>query len=590
MEGTVTADRRRPLIDRELIKRVTIVWVLVAILLSVTNLSSIVGFGFVDGDDILRLLETRDWLAGQSWFDVTQYRIAPPEGTPMHWTRLVDVPLALVMLAAAPFVGTGMAEHVAAVVVPLFTLWLVLLLIGRMSWRLYDEEATGLACLVAGLAMPLMHQLRPMRIDHHGWQVVCGLVAVNALMGRDPRRSGWVAGLAMALWLAISLEALPMVAVIMGIALFRWLRSWDDRVWLVAMLQSVFVSSLAIHLATRGFDLAGHCDAMSLPQLAAMGIVVLGATGLGHVSQRPVAFTLLVLGSVGLAAVIVALRIEPSCAKGAFADLDPLARDMWLANVRESRPIWQQLPATALALGLPPLVALFVSLGLAARTGAWLHRWHLEYALLIAASLALTCMVGRAGAFAAALAAVPLGYQLKLWLRNIRNLRRPGRQAMAVLGIVAALLPTLPLTVLMMATPSNAAPPPDTTDDAPCDPALALAGIGNAPRTLLAPIDMGPQILLDTPHRVTATAHHRAGQAISDNMRAYIAPAEQAHTIVKARGIDHVVVCASLPEMDVYREEGPGGLVDGLLDGKAPAWLQPVPVTGDAARVWRVVG
>jgi len=587
MDGTVIGERRKPILARDLIKRVTVVWILVALLLTATNLSSVVHFRFVDGDDILRLLQVRDWLNGQSWFDVTQYRIAPPDGTPMHWTRLVDVPLALVTLIFTPIFGTPAAEHIAAITVPLATLYLVLLLIGRMSWRLYDEEATGLACLVAAMAMPLMHQLRPMRIDHHGWQVVCGLVAVNALMSRDARRGGWLAGAAMALWLAISLEALPMVAVIMGIALARWMRCWEERAWLVSMLQSIFCASLVIHVATRGFDLASHCDAMSLPQLAAMGIVALGATGLGRTSQRPVTFMLLVLGTVGLAAVVTALQIAPECGRGAFAELDPMARDMWLANVRESRPIWEQLPATGLAIALPPLVAFFVTLNLAAHTGAWLHRWHLEYAVLIAASLVLACLVGRAGAFAAALAAVPLGYQLKQWLRAIRNLRRPGKQAMAAIGIVAALLPTLPITILMLATPTNAAPPPATGDDAVCDPAPALAAIGTAPRNLLAPIDLGPQILFDSPHRVMATAHHRAGKAISDNMRAFIESETTAHRIAGQRKVEYVMICASLPEMEVYRQAGPGGLAAGLLQGDAPGWLEPVEVDGGAL-LWRV--
>ena len=183
MEGSTIGERRRSIIDFELLKRVTMVWLIVALMLTVTGIRQIAGFQFVDGDDILRLLQVRDFLNGQSWFDVTQYRIAPPDGTPMHWTRLVDVPLALVTLVFTPVLGLHAAEHVSAMVVPLVTLYAVLLLIGRMSYRLFDEEATGLSCLVAAMAMPLMHQLRPMRIDHHGWQVVCGLVAVGALMG-----------------------------------------------------------------------------------------------------------------------------------------------------------------------------------------------------------------------------------------------------------------------------------------------------------------------------------------------------------------------------------------------------------------------
>src|SRR6202007_1565415 len=50
---------------------------------------------FANPDDAMRLVEVRDWRAGQAWFDLHQYRLDPPTGVDMHWTRVVDVPLAL---------------------------------------------------------------------------------------------------------------------------------------------------------------------------------------------------------------------------------------------------------------------------------------------------------------------------------------------------------------------------------------------------------------------------------------------------------------------------------------------------------------
>src|ERR1700733_1318490 len=47
-----------------------------------------------DTDDATRLVQVHDFLAGQGWFDLTQYRIDPPDGLLMHWSRLVDVPIA----------------------------------------------------------------------------------------------------------------------------------------------------------------------------------------------------------------------------------------------------------------------------------------------------------------------------------------------------------------------------------------------------------------------------------------------------------------------------------------------------------------
>ncbi len=47
-----------------------------------------------DNDDAMRLVEVRDLLNGQGWFDLMQYRLGPAPGTLMHWSRFVDLPIA----------------------------------------------------------------------------------------------------------------------------------------------------------------------------------------------------------------------------------------------------------------------------------------------------------------------------------------------------------------------------------------------------------------------------------------------------------------------------------------------------------------
>ncbi|OYW62342.1 MAG: hypothetical protein B7Z31_01275, partial [Rhodobacterales bacterium 12-65-15] len=55
------------------------------------------------GDDLMRLQQVRDWLGGQSWFDTTQYRILPPEGVSIHWSRYVDLGIAAFLVPASWF-------------------------------------------------------------------------------------------------------------------------------------------------------------------------------------------------------------------------------------------------------------------------------------------------------------------------------------------------------------------------------------------------------------------------------------------------------------------------------------------------------
>ena len=583
-------ERRRPLIDADLVVRATLAWLLMAAVLLIVGLPAISTRTFHEGDDIMRLLEVRDWLAGQSWFDVSQYRIDAPHGAGMHWSRLVDVPLALVIVLLSPVFGQAAAEHVAAVAVPLATLWLAVLLIGRIAWKICDEEATGLACLAAALAAPLLHQMRPMRIDHHGWQIVLFMLSVNALMARDPRRGGWVLGGALAAWLNISMEALPLVLAFGAVLLVRWLRCWSDRLWLTSMLQALAGGSAALYLLTRGLT-AGlpMCDAVAPAHLAALAIAAIGATGLARTERpRPWLSTTLALGTCGAAGIAVLLQLAPQCAGGSFAGMDPLAHDIWLANVGESKPLWHHRFDLIAQILIPGLVALVVSARLAARSADWLHRWHLEYMALLLATLLMAVLLPRSSGMVAALASVPIGIQMKQWLRQLRRLGRPGKQAMAVAGMVASLLPAMPLTLLMQAAPSHASAPP--APSARCDVRGALPALGETPANILAPIDMGPAILLDSPHRVMATAHHRAHRGIGDTIRAFSGSEEEAHRILAERRIGFVMMCPGQTEIDYYRRQDTN-LAARLSRGDTPDWLMPITHQGDqSVLIWRVIG
>nr|MCU0908161.1 hypothetical protein [Paracoccaceae bacterium] len=50
--------------------------------------------GRADNDDIMRLLSVRTFLDGQVWFDMRQYRLLPPDGLDMHWSRYIDAAIA----------------------------------------------------------------------------------------------------------------------------------------------------------------------------------------------------------------------------------------------------------------------------------------------------------------------------------------------------------------------------------------------------------------------------------------------------------------------------------------------------------------
>lgn len=585
-------ERRRGALSGKLVLRATLAWALICALLVVTHWTNIAARRFPDPDDVLRLLQVRDLMAGQGWFDLTQYRLdAANGGVAMHWSRLVDIPLLLVIGALTPLIGTAPAEMTALIAVPLFTLWCAVLLAARLAWRLFDLEAATLTALAMALSSPLLFQLSPLRIDHHGWQVVCALAAANALSSRDIARGGAVLGLALAFWLAISIEGLPMTIAFCGVAALRWLREPRDRMLLVRGLQVLAFASLALFAATRGLaDLAPHCDTLSPPFLAVLCWSALGVTLLG---ARVLPFSWVIGGFVltGAGALGIALIGAPQCLAGGFAATDPLVREVWLSRVPEGMPIWRQDIATVLTTLVLPLFGLIAAVSLMARSSDWLRKFWLDYALLLLAAIAVTLLVSRAGAVAAALASVPLGWQIKKWLATVRGPALLPSRALAALAMLVAFVPTLPLAIANAVPRGQEAAPdmPEVTRASGCDVRSAVPVLASLEKgEIAAPLDIGPALLLGTPHSVIASGHHRGSAGIRFVIELFGAEPDQARAMLATRGTSYLALCPALMEARIHAVRTPDGLADRILREDVPGWLEPVDTGDSGLQLWRI--
>ncbi|WBY06532.1 hypothetical protein PIB19_13175 [Sphingomonas sp. 7/4-4] len=318
-------------------------WLLASAVLLAVSAGSIYTLAFPDPDDAMRLMEVRDWLAGQSWWDVTQYRLVAGD---MHWSRLVDLPLAAVMLLTAPLFGQAGAERIALVIVPLATLLAVLALGAGLTRRVLDTERARLAVLIAPLSVPLLYQLRPMRIDHHGWQVVLALAALFLLLGKPTLRNGAAIGLCLAVLIMISLEGLPIAAALCGIAAIAWAFEPSRRFVLLGIAWSLFASLATLQLATRGLHYAAPlCDAVTFDWVAVAGAAAVAVSFATLAGRAPLALRLGALGLAGCVPLGLLLATAPECVAGPFAQLDPLTRALWYQKVSEGLPSGSNIPA-----------------------------------------------------------------------------------------------------------------------------------------------------------------------------------------------------------------------------------------------------
>lgn len=572
-------------------RAVFLAWALAAIVLTLAMFRDIANLHFPDPDDAMRLLEVRDWLAGQSWWDVGQHRLNHG-AFPMHWSRLVDLPLAAVLALTSPLFGGEVATRIAMVVVPLLSLLAAMLLIARITAAVADRETTRYAVLLAPLSVPLIYQLRPMRIDHHGWQIVLALAAVALLLARPTWRAGALAGLALAALLTISLEGMPIAATIAGVAALAWAWRPERRAFLRGMMGSLAGGAMLLHLGTRGDGFfAPACDAMAPGWLAMLAAAAVG-TSVATLADRTLAMRIGALVAAGILTAATLVLVSPTCLAGPFATLPPIVYRVWYLNVLEGRPVWEQGGHwAAMSVGLP-IVGLVGSLrAWRAAEGETKTRWAMLLVLL-AAAFAISIMVNRAGATANALA-IPGGAALLLTL--LRRARRV-TSLPARLGATAA--------ALLLASPGQAAaialvlgnalaadtvlPAADRPNRPACDRASDARGIGREPAGIVfAPIDVAPDLLATTHHASVAGGYHRAPGAIAQVLEGFASAPDAARRIILASGADYLVACPGLNETELYRRDYPNGLWARLERGERFDWLTPIKLD-TAAMAWRV--
>ena len=577
--------------------RVVIMWLVLAAMLLMINAPMIRAERFGDPDDALRLMQVRDLLGGQSWFDVHQYRIAAPEGVAMHWSRLVDVPLAAMIVILRPVLGTPMAELVTAVTVPLLTLLAALMLVGRLTAKFFDVETVGIVCLVTGIGGPLLFQMTPLRIDHHGWQVVLSLAALNGLAARDGLRGGAAIGLSLAALLAISIEGLPMTAVFLGVLALRGLTTRGGRGFagLASASAVLALGSAAIFAGTRGFsDLATHCDQVSPIHLALFAAVALGTAALVVLAPRRWPVALGVLGATGAAALALYLGVAPQCRGGAFVALDPMVYKFWYEGVAEGMPFWHLPPVIAIETVGVPLIGL-ASIAVLWRdaTSAAERAWWRDHALVLMGAFLIGAMLARASATACGIAAVPTGALVLRWIVALRTAPLL-RRVVGYAGILLMLMPPLPVVawtrLTAQATGNAAAAGMPAVSQ--CSYPIAARALDTLPATdLFLPLDIGPDILVRSHQRVVATGHHRGAAGMHDVIAAFLGTPDQAHAIITRRHATIIAVCPDIPEPANYRYYAPNGFMAQLLRGKTPPWLQPVNLApGSHMLFWRVKG
>ena len=289
-------------------------------------------------DDAMRLTGVRDLLAGQAWFDMTQWRMNVPYGVAMHWSRLVDAPIAGLILLFRAFLDPHLAETVAISVWPLLCLLAAWLAIGRIAFTLAGAKCGVIAVLFAAASSAVLGYFSPGVIDHHNVQVALTLWAVAFLVEIEVRPAAAIGvALVSALSLAVGLEVLPYVVTTVLVVASLWIArgaQFDGAVRRFGVTFAVTALVLLLGFASTHERFSAACDAYSGFYAA---LAVFGGLGLAllTVGGRSMTQRTLLVATLTLVSFVFAAVLAPACLAGPYGNVSPRIAEIFLSRVQE---------------------------------------------------------------------------------------------------------------------------------------------------------------------------------------------------------------------------------------------------------------
>lgn len=601
-----------------------------------------------DPDDFLRLDQIRSWLAGQNWFDVSVARMNPPLGGDMHWSRLVDVPVALLIKLFEPFAGALLAERLAAVVWPTILLVATVLVVAAICERLLPGVNKLLALMFTVTCLPAVVEFAPGRIDHHNVQIFLFTLILLGLVNRDRYWGHALIGAGVALSAAVGIDALLVLLAILIFLGLEWALGNDPKgKGLALTAASLAASALILYIATvpakSWFD--ARPDAYSILFLYAFLLIAAGFVTLSLLSRifaqgGAFAIGLRLFAGLAIAAPCLALLyiVFPESFNGRFGGISEELNRRWLSQIMEAQGLpamiarqpahWISTLAYLCALSFAGLYAL-TQLHNRSANKTNVNNLIALYAVMLL-SFAATFVqfrLLRIGIFAS----IPISVVFVAIVWKKIDARSAGRDSTAAALTTAnrtrhTLLKTLAIVVLMapfwlalslLTGSSNAAMQSaagNSTDQnnqsamaakpqlvaakgdwrsqpiyAICNKQSQFAALAALPKSqVINDLNSGPSILIFTHHAILAGNYHRNGSAILNTMNFFETNMANARKILGASRARYVVYCdPGKPLVPTAADKQK--LAWHILSGKPPNWLKRISSPKDRLIILEII-
>lgn len=592
----MTTAPTKPGPDLRIVVAVFVIAVAILIARTVVNPAGLPFFD--DTDDAMRMVVVRDFIHGQNWYDLTAHRLNTPLGAELHWSRLVDLPLGLLVMTFTPILGLDTAMVAAGYVWPMLLLGFLLWVSALLANRMVGPEGVLPAVILPVVSPAITAEFTPGRVDHHNVIILLTLAMLwSAVEALHRPRFAWLCGLFAATAMAIATESLPPIAaaiVVMGLVwVINPVRAASMRAFGLSFGLGAVVHLAIFRPPNRWLEAA--CDVISpfyVGIALAVGLVFTFASLLPLRAAWQRFATLAVLGLAGLAIIVL---LYPECLKGPYGGLDPWLQANWIAGIAEAQP-WivtlSEMTPYAVSVGVPALLAVAVVLVRLWRVTEQREDWAALLVFLLATSVIMLIQVR--GARLAILPAMPAAAWLIVVARQ-RYLATP--RIPQILGLVfswlgfAGVALALLAGVTMKVLPTQAEPSSEAR--AATEPCLLPAAFADLaalpPERIMSPIDLGAHILLYTPHEVVSAPYHRNEQGVRDTFRFFSDPIATARQILTNRGIGLVVLCPAMPEVTGFADRAEDSFASLYASGNLPDWLQDVSLPDSPLQVFAVL-
>lgn len=550
---------------------------------------------FSDPDAYMRLVRTAEFIETLEVRDHVIERSNAPYGEELHWSRPLDLILAVDSWPFRIFMGNrdGLAFY-AYWVSPLILCLLLAVLASALTAR-WDRHFAFFYCLLMFCQPAVLGYFPPGRPDHHSLLVLLFGATVGIMLSSMRHRVLW-AGLLCGSAAWVSVEAIVYVLPLY----LGWSWRWWDRdlgaageavsfgaAWLtVASIAVVWETPEQLFHPTMVDRLSGfHLLAMTLCVLAWMTLRALPSAWQTNRWNR---FGL--LGMVGALSAGVLYRMAPELLGGPYAHVDPELTRVWLKHVNEVQPLISDRPQALprLLIWLFPMLVSLPWLGLCLYRRGWPQDRLTQLWGITTLVMTLLCFYQiRWVVYAQILWLFPfvllLNRLLDYWKQTLTG---RSRSLAVIVSVFAFAGGNVPLALLLEPSPSPLGPATETTlKTPPQGSAFELARFLNAqaphtPRRIVARLGLGPELLYRTHHEVIATPYHRNAEGVL-YVRTLMQSAshDDARTQLLERGVDWVLLEPDSSEAGFYRrEDEEPGWYQMLRLGVLPPWLDRIPL------------